>query len=231
MTQRPLPELSAFLRERFPNIHGRCLDFGIDLTKEPIPVVPAAHYMCGGVVVDRYGRTEVPGLFAIGEVSMAGMHGACRLASNSLLEAVVLAAGAAEKALEGGREPPAEVDPWNEGAAVDSDEAVIVSAHWEEVRALMWNFVGIVRSDKRLARAHRRLELIRDELHEYYWRFRVTRDVLELRNITLVGRLIVEAAMRRKESRGLHYTLDYPEVSAEFGGAIIFDKYDGGPRP
>ena len=220
-----------FVVQRFPGIHARCISLGLDMRKVMLPVVPAAHYMCGGVVVDRNGQTDVPGLFAIGEVSMAGMHGACRLASNSLLEAVVLAAGAAEKASEGGREPPAQVDPWNEGAAVDSDEAVIVSAHWEEVRALMWNFVGIVRSDKRLARAHRRLEMIRDEIHEYYWRFRVTRDVLELRNITLVGRLIVEAAMRRKESRGLHYTLDYPELSEDFSSAIVFDKYDGGPRP
>jgi L-aspartate oxidase len=220
-----------FIVARFPFIHARCVALGIDMRKQMIPVVPAAHYMCGGVNVDEAGQTSVPGLLAVGEVAMSGMHGACRLASNSLLEAVVLAASAAERAAQGGRTPPDEVDPWNEGAAVDSDEAVIVSAHWEEVRALMWNFVSIVRSDKRLARAHRRLEMIRDEIHEYYWRFRVTRDVLELRNITLAGRLIVEAAMRRKESRGLHYTLDYKEVSPDFANAIAFDKYDGGPRP
>lgn len=219
-----------FIVRRFPGIHTRCISVGIDMRKQMIPVVPAAHYMCGGVVVDRAGQTSVPGLLAVGEVAMSGMHGACRLASNSLLEAVVLAASAAEQAGPDGRVPPEQVEPWNEGAAVDSDEAVIVSAHWEEVRALMWNFVGIVRSDKRLARALRRLELIRDEIHEYYWRFRVTRDVLELRNITLVGRLIVEAAMRRKESRGLHYTLDYKELSEDFAHAIVFDKYDGGPR-
>ena len=220
-----------FVVNRFPAIHARCIALGIDMRKQMIPVVPAAHYMCGGVVVDSHGRTNVPGLMAIGEVSVSGMHGACRLASNSLLEAVVLAASAAEVADDFARTPPERVDPWNEGAAVDSDEAVIVSAYWGEVRALMWNFVGIVRSDKRLARAHRRLELIRDEIDEYYWSFRINRDTLELRNITLVGRLIVEAAMRRKESRGLHYTLDHPDLDPTQTHEIVFDKYDGGPRP
>ncbi len=222
-----------FTVTRFPGIHARCISLGIDMRKEMLPVVPAAHYMCGGVNTDRHGRTNVPGLMAIGEVAQSGMHGACRLASNSLLEAVVLAASAAEVADEFARTPPPteKIESWNEGAAVDSDEAVIVSAYWEEVRALMWNFVGIVRSDKRLERARRRLELIREEIDEYYWRFRVTRDVLELRNITLVGRLIVEAATRRRESRGLHYTVDYPDLVDELAHEILFDKYDGGPRP
>jgi L-aspartate oxidase len=218
-----------FLRARFPGIHDRCLALGIDITKQPIPVVPAAHYMCGGVKVDPYGRTDVPGLYAIGEVAMSGMHGACRLASNSLLEAVALAAGAAEVSDEQFREPPSTVTPWNEGHAVDSDEAIMVSANWEEVRSLMWNFVGIVRSDKRLERARRRIELLREEIHEYYWRFRVTRDLLELRNIALVGHLIIECARRRKESRGLHYTLDHPEPDPAFAHDTAFDESQG-PR-
>jgi L-aspartate oxidase len=216
-----------FLRERFPGIHDRCLALGIDITKQPIPVVPAAHYMCGGVVVDPFGRTDVPGLFAIGEVAMSGMHGACRLASNSLLEAVALAAGAAEVCDEQLREPPRDVAQWNEADAVDSDEAIMVSANWEEVRSLMWNFVGIVRSDKRLERARRRIEMLREEIHEYYWRFRVTRDLLELRNIALVGHLIIECARRRKESRGLHYTLDHPEENPEFACDTVFNKRQG----
>lgn len=217
----------AFLRERFPGIHDRCLDLGLDITTAPIPVVPAAHYMCGGVVVDPQGRTDVPGLLAIGEVAMSGMHGACRLASNSLLEAVALAAGAAEICDELRREPPTTVSEWNEGDAVDSDEAIMVSANWEEVRALMWNFVGIVRSDKRLERARRRIEMLREEIHEYYWRFRVTRDLLELRNIALTGHLIVECARRRKESRGLHFTLDHPDPTPEFACDTVFNKRQG----
>jgi L-aspartate oxidase len=215
-----------FITRRFPTIHARCMSVGIDMRHDRIPVVPAAHYTCGGVVVDPYGHTSVPGLMAIGEVSMSGMHGACRLASNSLLEAIVLAQGAAERAKEAGRPPPERVDSWNEGDAVDSDEAVMVTANWEEVRALMWNFVGIVRSDKRLERARRRLQMIREEIDEYYWRFRITRDILELRNISLVGQLIVECASRRKESRGLHYTLDHPELDAAWAKETIFDKKD-----
>jgi L-aspartate oxidase len=218
-----------FIVQRFPGIHARCISLGLDMRREPLPVVPAAHYMCGGVVVDPHGRTEIPGLMAIGEVAMSGMHGACRLASNSLLEAVVLAAGAAEVADDHGRPPPDRVSDWNEGDAVDSDEAVMVSANWEEVRAFMWNFVGIVRSDKRLARATRRIELIREEIGEYYWRFRVTRDLLELRNISLVGHLIIECASRRKESRGLHYTLDYPDTDPRAASDTVLNKKDGPP--
>jgi L-aspartate oxidase len=218
-----------FIVDRFPGIHARCVALGIDMRRQPIPVVPAAHYMCGGVEVDIYGRTSVPGLFAIGEVAMSGMHGACRLASNSLLEALVLAEGAATVCDEQRREPPPDVSEWNEGEAVDSDEAVMVSANWGELRAAMWNFVGIVRSDKRLERARRRLELLREEIREYYWAFRVTRDLLELRNVALVGGLIVESARRRRESRGLHYTLDYPEVDPAFAHDTVFDKREG-PR-
>ena len=218
-----------FIVDRFPAIHARCTALGIDMRKMPIPVVPAAHYTCGGVVVDCYGRSTIPGLMAIGEVAMSGMHGACRLASNSLLEAVVLAKGAAEVCDEFAVTPPPadRVDAWNEGDAVNSDEAVMVSANWEEVRALMWNYVGIVRSDKRLARARRRLDILHQEIREYYWHYRVTRDVLELRSIALVGYLIVESALRRRESRGLHYTLDYPEVDPEQAEETIFTRQDG----
>jgi L-aspartate oxidase len=217
----------AFLVDRFPAIFHRCKELDIDLRTQPIPVVPAAHYMCGGVVVDHHGRTGIPGLLAIGEVAMSGLHGACRLASNSLLEAVVLAHGAASEGERDGRAPPARVDPWNEGAAVDSDEAVMVTANWEEVRALMWNFVGIVRSDKRLDRARRRIDLLREEISEYYWRFRVTRDVVELRNIALCGHLIIECARRRKESRGLHFNLDYPALDPELARDTVIDKRSG----
>lgn len=216
-----------FLVERFPGIHARCLALGIDMRTHALPVVPAAHYMCGGIVVDPYGRTVVPGLFAIGEVAMSGMHGACRLASNSLLEALVLAEGASEVCDDFGRAPPRDVGSWNEGDAVDSDEAIMVSANWQEVRALMWNFVGIVRSNKRLRRAQRRIELIREEIREYYLRFRVTRDLLELRNISLVGHLIIECAQRRHESRGLHYNLDYPDTDPSQAKDTVFDKWEG----
>jgi L-aspartate oxidase len=203
----------AFLIERFPNIYATCKEFGIDLTSQPIPVVPAAHYMCGGVAVDLVGQTNVPNLLAIGECSCTGLHGANRLASNSLLEGAVWGARAAEHA-RGllGEAPTLEVPPeWDPGEAVDSDERVVVSHNWDELRRLMWNYVGIVRTNKRLARAQRRLGMLREEIREYYWRFNVTSDVLELRNIADVAMLIVECAMRRHESRGLHYTLDYPE--------------------
>jgi len=215
----------GFVVDRFPGIHRRCMELGIDMRKRPLPVVPAAHYMCGGVVVDPYGRTNVEGLMAIGEVAMSGMHGACRLASNSLLEALVLAAGAAEVCDDFGRAPPLHVSDWNEGDAVDSDEAVMVSANWQEVRAILWNFVGIVRSDKRLARARRRIELIREEIRDYYWRFKITRDLLELRNISLCGYLIIECADRRRESRGLHYTLDYPDLLPGPARDTVLDKW------
>ena len=216
-----------FLESRFPAIFARCMELGIDMRTQPLPVVPAAHYMCGGVVCDEMGRTDVTGLLAIGEVTMSGMHGACRLASNSLLEALVLATGAAEVCDDFSREPPPNVSHWHEGDAVASDEAVMVTANWQEVRAAMWNFVGIVRSDKRLERARRRLELIRGEIGEYYWRFKVTKDALELRNIALVGHLIIECARRRKESRGLHYTLDYPELDEQQAHDTVLNKWDG----
>jgi L-aspartate oxidase len=205
----------AFLMERFPNIYTTCKAFNVDMAVQPIPVVPAAHYQCGGVVTDLYGRTTVQSLYALGEVAHTGLHGANRLASNSLLEGLVFGQRATQACAEELRSLPASpVEPpeWDEGSAVDSDESVVVSHNWDEIRRLMWNYVGIVRTDKRLMRARRRLELLREEIRDYYWRFKVTRDVIELRNICEVAQLIVDCAMRRKESRGLHSTLDYPHL-------------------
>jgi L-aspartate oxidase len=202
----------AYLVERFPTIYATCREFGIDMAAQPIPVVPAAHYMCGGVVTDEHGRTSVPGLYAVGEVSCTGLHGANRLASNSLLEGLVFGHRATVSAVAEVKEGvtlPAGVPEWDAGAAVTSDEMVVVSQNWEEIRRLMWNYVGIVRTGKRLARARRRLDMLREEIREYYWQYNVTRDVIELRNIADVAHLIVECASRRKESRGLHYTLDF----------------------
>ncbi len=201
-----------FLRERFPNIYARCKELGIDLTSEPIPVVPAAHYMCGGVVVDRDGHSTLPGLWAIGECASTGLHGANRLASNSLLEGLVFghrAAMAVTRATHDDRlpDPPA----WDTGGAVASDEAVVVSNDWEELRRCMWNYVGIVRSDRRLVRASRRIALLKEEVREYYFRHLVTSDLLELRNIVDVAELITTSAAFRRESRGLHYNIDHPE--------------------
>ncbi|MBF5045578.1 L-aspartate oxidase [Aggregicoccus sp. 17bor-14] len=205
----------AFLMERFPNIYATCKAFNVDMTVQPIPVVPAAHYQCGGVVTDLDGRTDLQGLYAIGEVAHTGLHGANRLASNSLLEGLVFghrASIAAAAELRTGSVPEREVPEWDPGSAVESDESVVVTQNWEEVRRLMWNYVGIVRTDKRLMRARRRLDLLREEIRDYYWHFKVTRDVIELRNIADVASLIVDCASRRKESRGLHYTLDYPNL-------------------
>jgi L-aspartate oxidase len=204
----------AFLVERFPNIYATCKAFAIDMAVQPIPVVPAAHFMCGGVATDLEGRTALPGLYAVGEVAHTGLHGANRLASNSLLEGLVFGHRAAHAASADVREakwPDAAPLVWDPGSAVESDESVVVTHNWDEIRRSMWNYVGIVRTDKRLMRARRRLDLLREEIRDYYWRFKVTRDVIELRNIADVAHLIVDCASRRKESRGLHFTLDYPE--------------------
>ena len=219
-----------FLAQRFPAIHERCLALGIDMRSQPIPVVPAAHYSCGGVVADERGRTSLRNLYAVGEVAMSGLHGACRLASNSLLEGLVFGARAALDAKDCQPLRPPAVAPWYAGGASDPSEAVVVSNNWDEIRRTMWNYVGIVRTDKRLERARRRLELIGDEIREYYWNFKVNGDLIELRNLALVAHLIVESARRRKESRGLHYTLDYPAKDSRYCRDIELRRGDG-PMP
>jgi L-aspartate oxidase len=201
---------ASFLRDRFPNIQAECLRLGVDLTAQPIPVVPAAHYMCGGVVVDETGATTVPGLFAIGETSCTGLHGANRLASNSLLEGLVFGHLAALAARELAHTTVLEAPDWQVGAAAPSAEQVVVSQNWDEIRRFMWNYVGIVRTTRLLSRAARRISMLMDEIREYYWDFLVTADLLELRNIAQVAQLVISSALARTESRGLHYTLDFP---------------------
>ena len=201
----------AFVREHFPTIHARCLSLGIDITRQPIPVVPAAHYTCGGIVTDHDGRTDLPGLFAVGEATYTGLHGANRLASNSLLECVVIGKTCAEVIQA---EPAAEavaVPPWDESLVENADEQVVIAHNWDELRLLMWNYVGIVRTTKRLERAQHRIHNLREEVDEYYANFRVNRDLLELRNLLACGELIVRSALMRHESRGLHFVRDFPQ--------------------
>ena len=205
-----------FVKAHFPNIYERLLGLGIDMTTEPIPVVPAQHYTCGGVVVDLDGRTDAPGLYAAGEVTQSGLHGANRLASNSLLECLVFGEAAARHIAGNWDElaEPPEIRAWDESRVTDSDEEVVIQQIWGEIRRFMWNFVGIVRTTKRLERAKRRIDMLRQEVGDYYRHFRVTPDLIELRNLLEVADLIVRSALSRHESRGLHYTLDYPETLA-----------------
>ena len=220
-----------FLKKRFPTLYGTCLKFGFDMARAPIPVVPAAHYSCGGVVADVNGTTDMPGLYAIGEVASIGLHGANRLASNSLLEAAVCGRRCAEEASRVWKDNDAtdiEIPDWTPGEAVSSEDAVVVEHDWNEVRSVMWDYVGIVRSDRRLKRARRRIHTIREEVAHYYREYIVTADLIELRNLAAVAELIIRSAQRRKESRGLHYNQNWPKKNEAAEHTVIQDK-PGGP--
>jgi len=226
MTHKP----KEFLLERFPNLYAKCLSFGFDMAKDPVPVVPAAHFFCGGVATGEDGATDIPGLFAAGETAHTGLHGANRLASNSLLEGCVFSRRIFQRVqrdwedLRSASVPPAPA--WNLGKAVPPDEAVAISHNWDEVRRLMWNYVGIVRTNKRLARARRRMFMLNQEIAEYYRDFVPFRDLIELRNIALVAQLVILCAERRHESRGLHYTLDYPLPREEERHDTLISRFD-----
>ncbi len=213
----------AFIQEHFPNIYDKCLSLGIDISREPMPVVPAAHYTCGGVKTDLQARTDIANLYAIGEVAYTGLHGANRMASNSLLECLVFARSAAKDIIEQLHDKPLRTDlpAWDESQVNDSDEEVIIQHNWHELRLFMWDYVGIVRTDKRLQRALRRIELLQQEIHDYYSNFKVSNNLLELRNLVQVAELIVRSAMERKESRGLHYNLDHPDLLPEAQPTIL----------
>ena len=214
---------AEFVKSHFPTVYERCLDFGIDITREPIPVVPAAHYTCGGVLVGQNGQTDVPGLYAIGETSFTGLHGANRMASNSLLECFVYARSAAADIVQqlDSVPLPARLPAWDASQVTDSDEDVIIAHNWDELRRFMWDYVGIVRTNKRLQRAEHRVRLLLDEIDEFYSNYKVSRDLIELRNLAQVAELMIHSAMQRHESRGLHYTLDYPELLPEAKDTIL----------
>jgi len=211
----------AFLKEHFPTIHARCLSLGIDIARQPIPVVPAAHYTCGGVVTDLHGRTDLPGLYAVGETTYTGLHGANRLASNSLLECVVLGRTCAEDIQAQIPESTPKLPGWDESQVSDADEEVVISHNWDELRRFMWDYVGIVRTNKRLERAKHRIALLASEIDDYYSHFRISNDLIELRNLVQTADLIVQSAMLRHESRGLHYSRDYPFTLEQANNTVL----------
>jgi L-aspartate oxidase len=205
----------AFIQEHFPNIYARCLELGIDISRAPIPVVPAAHYTCGGVLANLQGRTDLTGLYVIGEAACSGLHGANRLASNSLVECMVFARAASHDIENSTLSAPPALPAWDDSLVTDADESVVISHNWDELRRFMWDYVGIVRTNKRLERAAHRIALLQDEINEFYANFHVSRDLLELRNLVQVADLIVQSARARHESRGLHFSRDYPELLAQ----------------
>jgi L-aspartate oxidase len=220
-----------FVRAHFPTIAARCKEYGIDITRQPIPVVPAAHYTCGGIMIDMQARTDLPGLYAAGECTFTGLHGANRLASNSLLECAVYAAAAAEDIRAQLPHAPAaatDLPPWDESRVSDADELVVVSHNWDELRHFMWDYVGIVRTNKRLERAQHRVKLLREEIHDYYRNFRINSDLIELRNLVQVAELIIRSAQERRESRGLHYSRDYPQPSPEIRDTVLTPEHSAG---
>lgn len=218
-----------FLKKHFPTIYARCLELGIDITKEPIPVVPAAHYTCGGILTDQHGKTDLDNLYAIGETAYTGLHGANRLASNSLLECLVLAQSAAQDIVTQLSSSSMQLPDWDESRVTDADEEIVIAHNWDELRRFMWNYVGIVRTNKRLQRAHRRVELLREEINEYYANFRVTSDLLELRNLVDTADLIIRSAMLRHESRGLHFSKDYPDTLPYAENTVLIKEKEAAP--